>query len=139
MASIAGIAVLVVLIGGYIMYGSWLTKGIQPRQFDTHLAPDVLRGMFSDKVARSGWKIVDDGNPMVAQSSLATGMRQQISLKVERSDGGSSVHVGPQRWITKRGVPKKGHTIRMRLDSFVAAVQAQDPSIQPRLAALKSR
>lgn len=49
------------------------------------------------------------------------------------------VSVGPERWVTSWGVPKKGHTIRLRLDSLVAAVRAQDPSINVELASLRSR
>jgi len=86
--------------------------------------------LFTDRVARSGCKIVDDGNPLVAQSSLATGIRQQIGVQVAKAaNGETTVRVGPNRWVTKYGVPKKGHTIRLRLNSFVEAVRAQDPSI----------
>lgn len=136
---IIGIGPFIGFIAAYLYYGNWLTNAIKPRQFETRLTPDVLRDLFSQKVAGMGWKIVDDGNPMVAQSPLATGIRQQISLRLEKDGDVLSVSVGPERWVTKFGTPKKGHTIRMRLNGFVNAVAAQDPTVQPRMAELRGR
>lgn len=129
MGAVLGIAILVGLIAGYVAYGSWLTKGIKPRSFETSLDPDRVRSLFEQRVARAGWKIVDDGNPMVAQSSLITGIRQQIGLTTRTNNGRTKVLVGPERWVTKFGVPKKGHTIRMRMNSFVEAVRAHDAAV----------
>lgn len=130
MATASGILVLVALIGGWIAYTNWLTNGIKPRVFTTSVGPDELRRVFEDKVARAGWKLVDDGNPMIAQSSLITGIRQQIFLQLKSGENGSTrVRVGPNRWVTKWGVPKKAHTIRMRMNAFVSAVQGADPRI----------
>jgi hypothetical protein len=136
----AGILILVVVIGAYIAYGSWLTNGIKPRVFSTSVSADQIRRTFDQKVARAGWKIVDDSNPMVAQSPLATGVRQQITLELGLGDDGSMrVRIGPNRWVTKWGVPKKGHTIRMRMDSFVSAVQRHDPAIAVMRTELRGR
>lgn len=129
MGGVLAIGVLIALIAGYIAYGNWLEKGIRPRSFDTKVSSDRLRTIFEQQVARTGWKVVDDGNPMVAQSSLVTGMRQQISLTTRSKGDRTSVVVGPQRWVTKWGVPKKAHTLRMRLNSFVNAVRASDGSV----------
>ena len=140
MATALVIAAFVGLIAARIAYGNWLTKGIQPRGFETSTTPEHLRSLFIEKVGRAGWKIVDDGNPLVAQSSLATGIRQQIALTTQQQPNGKTyVKVGPQRWVTKWGVPKKGHTIRMRLDSFVGAVRAHDASIHVNVLELRSR
>lgn len=140
MGAVAGIAILVVLIGGRIAYGNWLTKGIRPRHFATRLPVHEVRRIFDEKVARTGWKVVDDGNPMIAQSSLITGIRQQISLETTTdSTGQTTVVVGPQRWVTKWGVPKKGHTIRMRVNAFVASAKGSDPGIEPVLMPLRGR
>lgn len=140
MGTVLGIAVLAAIIGGYIAYGSWLTSGIKPRTFDTSVPADRLRDLFVTKVARAGWKVVDDGNPMVAQSPLLTGIRQQIGLTVRsKGQGRASVVVGPQRWVTSWGVPKKGHTIRMRLNAFVDAVRAEDGAIHVRTSELHGR
>jgi hypothetical protein len=133
MGTAVGIAVIIGFIAAHVAYGNWLTKGIKPRSFDTSMSPEQLRAIFIDKVGRAGWKIVDDGNPIVAQSSLATGIRQQISLTTKHSNGRTVVRVGPQRWVTKWGVPKKAHTIRIRLNSFVEAVQAHDAAIDVRV------
>jgi hypothetical protein len=136
----AGILILVLVTGGYVAYGSWLTSGIRPRVFTTSLSAAQLRLTFGEKVARAGWKIVDDGNPMVAQSPLATGIRQQIALDLRAApDGSVHVRVGPRRWVSRYGVPKKGHTIRMRLDSFVNAVQRTDPAVAVTRVALRGR
>jgi hypothetical protein len=132
MESALGIGVLIAFAAAYFAYASWLTKGIRARQFTTRLSVEQLHSLFGEKVARAGWKVIDDGNPMIAQSSLATGIRQQIAMVVQRNqDGTCTVNVGPQRWVTKWGVPKKAHTIRLRLDSFVTAVKAVDASVAP--------
>jgi len=132
--------VLVALIGGWIAYTSWLTNGIKPRVFTTSVEPDRLRRVFEDKVARTGWKLVDDGNPMIAQSPLITGIRQQIFLQLENGPNGSTrVRVGPNRWVTNWGVPKKAHTIRMRMNAFVSAVQGADPSVAVTRTELRGR
>jgi hypothetical protein len=115
----------------WIAYGEWLKNGIKPREFTTTVPADRLRDLFTAKVGGTGWKIVDDGNPMVAQSPLTTGMRQQISMHMTSVDAGRvKVRVAPVRWVTKRGTPTKGHTIRMRLNSLVTAVQQLDGSAQ---------
>lgn len=129
------IIVLALVIIAWILYGNWLKKGISMRAFKSRLSPDQLRQLFEDKVCRSGWKIVDDGNPMVAQSSLVTGVRQQIGLRITEEEGLSTVLVGPERWISSWGVPKKGHTIRIRLNSFVESVRERDGSINVSLIA----
>jgi hypothetical protein len=140
MGAVVGIVILVALIVGYIAYGNWLENGIKPREFTTAMDAHRLRQAFLDKVARTGWKIVDDGNPMFAQSSLMTGIRQQIALEVGTGrDGKSRVRVGPNRWVTSWGVPKKGHTIRMRMDAFENAVRGADPSIAVTRTELRGR
>lgn len=139
MGTVLAIGALVLLVGCHLAYCNWLTNGIKPRTFRTRIPAGDLRQIFQEKVARAGWKIVDDGNPMVAQSSLATGVRQQISLDLVARDGHTVVQVGPQRWVTSWGVPKKGHTIRMRLASFVEAVRYRDRSIDVRVRELHGR
>jgi hypothetical protein len=140
MATALGIGVLVLFIGAYVAYGNWLTSGIKPRSFVTRVAPDHVRELFSRTVARTGWRVVDDGNPMLAQSSLVTGIRQQIGLNLRTTkDGRTSVLVGPHRWVTKRGVPKKAHTMRMRLNAFVDAIRAEDGAISVQTRELRGR
>lgn len=124
-----GVLILVVIIAVAFAYQSWLTKGIRKREIRTSLPPERVREIFDAKIARAGWKIIDDGNPRVAQSSLAAGIRQQISMRTEVSDGGTTVHVAPTRVVKKLlGQPTKAHTLRIRLNSFTAAVRSADPS-----------
>ena len=127
------IAVLIVLVVAYFAYTSWLSRGISTRTFRTVLSEADIRSLFRNRVAKTGWKIVDDGNPMVAQSSLMTGIRQEIGLQVQNEEDHRRVIVGPERWVTSWGVPKKGHTIRIRLNSFVEAVRQRDQSIDVQL------
>ena len=41
--------------------------------------------------------------------------------------------------VTSRGMPKKAHTIRMRLNAFVAAVRVEDASIDVQMQPLRGR
>jgi hypothetical protein len=123
---------LVVLIAVWFGYVSWLKHGVRPRVFHTRLPADQVRAVFVEKVARSGWQIVDDGNPLVAQSPLITGHRQQIGVSVRPSAGGTTVDIRPLRLRVKviSKVPTKGHTLRMRMNSFVHEVARRDPNLQ---------
>ncbi|MDQ1743353.1 MAG: hypothetical protein QOE23_1692 [Pseudonocardiales bacterium] len=75
---------------------------------------------------------MDTGNPVVAQSSLVAGTRQQIGLYTESTDGGTRVRLVALRFRRKvlTGTPTKGHTLRLRMNSFVDGVRQQDPSAQ---------
>lgn len=126
MNTVVAILFIAAFIAGYVMYANWLKKGIRSRTYVTKASPDDLRRIFAAKVASSGWKVVDDGNPVVAQSPLITGIRQQIAMHMQQDDGGIRVKIGPQRWVTKWGVPKKGHTIRFRLNGFESALRQLD-------------
>jgi hypothetical protein len=139
MATAAAIAIIVGIFVAYFKYAGWLTRGIKPRTFETKLDPHQVRSIFVDRVAHTGWKIVDDGNPLVAQSSLAAGIRQQIGLTIRTENGQTMVHVGPHRWVTKRGIPKKAHTLRIRMNSFVDSVRAHDANIVVTLQELRAR
>ena len=125
------VIIIVLLIAGYIGYTIWLKHGVRPRVFHTTLTVDQVRAVFLDKVVRAGWQLVDDGNPMVAQSSLVTGTRQQIGLTTASSGGGLRVDIRPLRMRVKvlTRVPTKGHTLRIRMNSFVSGVRALDPSV----------
>ncbi len=125
-----GILILVVPIVIWWKYTSWLQAGVQPRTMTSQLTPDELRDLFLGTVCTSGWKVVDDGNPMVAQSSLVTGMRQQLALQVTPSEDGTyEARIFPVRLVVKTlsRIPTKAHTLRMRMNRFVAAVRSADP------------
>lgn len=130
MGAAVGIIILIALIGGAVAYSNWLKRGVRARDLTTGLSTQQLRNLFTERVARAGWSIVDDGNPMVAQSSLATGVRQQIGLWIQPNGSGSHVRIAPMRLTRKAltGTPTKGHTLRIRMNSFVDAVRAHDPA-----------
>lgn len=69
-------------------YSKFLMSGMASRTIVTSASPAQVRDAFVRKVAGSTWKIVDDGNPMIAQNPLVTGIRQQIGLEV-RQEGGA--------------------------------------------------
>jgi hypothetical protein len=122
-----GILVLVAWIGGYFAYVSWLRKGLRTRTFESALPAEQLRLLFESKVASLGWKVVDHDNPMVAQSPLMAGVRQQIQLTMKRSNDRIQCEIKPVR-IAVKGLartPTKAHTVRMRLNAFEAAARSR--------------
>jgi hypothetical protein len=130
-----------VLIGGiaaWIWYQSWLRQGLKARRVLTMLPEDRVRLLFQDRVARLGWTIIDDDNPLVAQSPILAGRRQQIALMIHRRpEGHLALQVAPSRvWYKGLArVPYKAHTLRMRINSFVAAVATEDPVARVTVAA----
>ena len=110
-------------------YYGWLRRSVATRIIETSLSADELRRIFDQTVAKMGWKIVDTGNPRVAQSSLMAGMRQQISLTIKAADNGKQVAVVtvPRLVVKMLGrVPTKAHTLRIRMNAFTEAVKAAD-------------
>lgn len=130
MGSAVAVVILILLIMAAVGYSAWLKQGIRTRVLESSLSANQLREIFTGKVARAGWSIVDTGNPMVAQSSLIAGTRQQIGLYTESATGGTRVRLVALRFRRKvlTGTPTKGHTLRLRMNSFVDGVRQQDPS-----------
>ncbi len=123
------VLVIAGLVAARIAYGKMLEQGMRTRIVETSLSPDALSQIFVQKVVGSTWKLVDD-DPMVAQSPLISGIRQQIYLEiVSLPTGRTRAVVGVARWSMNRGIPAKAHTIRMRLDAFERAVRGQDPAV----------
>ncbi len=120
----AGIGILVAIIAVSIAYQEWLRRGVRPRDMRSNLTVDQVKAAFTAKVAGMGWKIIDDDNPMVAQSGLLAGRRQEISMRITPVEGGLAIHVWVSRLWTKglARVPYKAHTIRMRMNAFERAV-----------------
>lgn len=131
-----GILLLVAIIAAVLAYNNWLTRGIRPREFVSNYSADQLRHIFTDKVAGMGWKVVDHDNPMVAQSPLLAGRRQQITLKMTREGNAIRCRIAPTRVWTKGwgGVPYKAHTLRMRLNAFERAASNGTMHIATRIA-----
>lgn len=121
--AVLGVLFIAALIGLYIAYTNWLRRGIRPREFVSNHSAEQLRQLFTDKVAGMGWKVVDHDNPMVAQSPLLSGLRQQISLQMTREGNAIRCRIAPTRVWTKGWgqVPYKAHTLRMRLNAFERA------------------
>lgn len=123
------VIIVVVALAISIGYRFWVTSGVKPRVVQTSATDQQLANVFNEAVVGRTWKIVDDGNPMVAQSPLVTGVRQQIAMQIDPGSGPRTVTVQPIRVVTKiYGMPTKAHTLRMRLNSFTKRVQAVDPS-----------
>jgi hypothetical protein len=124
---LVGIIMLVALVAAVYAYNSFKYRGFRPRTVRTNLSVDQLRLIFEQTVSGKGWTIVDDGNPVVAQSGLLAGIRQQISLRAVPADTGSSAQIQVLRYSKKVfGGPTKAHTLRWRINAFLAAVQRAD-------------
>lgn len=143
MSNIVFYGLIILLLVGFWFYRDWLFDSIKNRNFTTSASPEQVRELFTERVAKTGWKVVDDGNPMIAQSSLAAGIRQQLRLITNTNGSGqTSVIVGPSRIVTKGlflRIPSKAHTLRIRMDSFVKGVRALDPAIDVTKTEVKSR
>jgi hypothetical protein len=133
MGALIGLLLLVALFGGVAWYQSWLSHGIRTRVLHSHLSEDHLRELFASKVASHGWHVEEPGNPLVAQSSLLAGIRQQVGLRfLPDGEAPTVVEVKPYRVVKKTfgfGAPTKAHTIRLRINAFIKAAQAADPQL----------
>jgi len=129
--AVAGIVIFILVVAGLFglvtLYSKFFLSGMATRVVTTGLPIEQIRNVFVQKVAGSTWKIVDDGTPMIAQSPLLTGIRQQIGLEVEQNGGRNMARVTVLRWTEKYGIPNKAYTLRMRLSSFVNEMQRLDP------------
>ena len=138
---VAGIVIFILVVAGLFglvtLYSKFFLSGMATRVVTTGLPIEQIRNVFVQKVAGSTWKIVDDGTPMIAQSPLLTGIRQQIGLEVEQNGGRNMARVTVLRWTEKYGIPNTAYTLRMRLGAFVNEVQRLDPGAQVTEVALK--
>lgn len=132
--TVGAIAFFAVLIFIISMYYRWIRKGLRPRTMTTSLTGDQLRTLFAQKVANLGWKVIDNDNPLIAQSPLIAGIRQQITCTMTKAGNGIRCDIRPTRVVKKWGNrPTKAHTLRMRLNAFENAVNsAPAPCIAPR-------
>lgn len=126
---VIGILLLAGIIAAAIAYNSFKYKGFRPRTVDTRLSAEQLQRIFCDTVSGRGWYVVDDGNPMVAQSSLLAGIRQQIALRTVPTATGTKAHISVLRYSKKvLGGPTKAYTLRWRMNAFLDAVSRADVS-----------
>jgi hypothetical protein len=118
---------LALAVAAYIGYNVFKNRGMRPRRVVTTLSARQLREIFRDTVGGAGWSIVDDGNPIIAQSSLLAGIRQQIALRIEERDGRTHANLAVIRYSKKvLGGATKAHTLRWRMSSFLTQVRAAD-------------
>jgi hypothetical protein len=125
---VVGVVLLIgVLIAASIAYDSFKRNGFRPRTVDTRLSIEELRDIFLTTVAGKGWSIVDDGNPMIAQSGLLAGIRQQIALDLEETEAGTRARIAVLRYSRKVfGGTTKAYTLRWRITAFLNEVQRAD-------------
>jgi hypothetical protein len=120
---------VVVVLAVAILLNTAARKGMRPRDVETTLSPDALRRIFASTVTGWGWRIVDDGNPIVAQSHIAFGIRQRIALATETTLGRTFARIEVVKydgqWI---GMPREPWTLRMRINTFLMAVRTKDPT-----------
>lgn len=124
-----GLFWLALIIGAIFGYQKLLVHGTRTRQVTTTLGRDQIRRIFATKVAVLGWRIVDDDEPMIAESTPWAGVQQQLALWVDDDESLRVATVGVVRY-SKRvfGGLTKAHTLRMRMNSFVSGVKEADPS-----------
>jgi hypothetical protein len=126
-SGLLGILLLAALVAAAVAYNNFKVRGFRQREVTTQLPPHTLAAIFEQKVCGMGWAMVDRGNPLVAQSSLLAGIRQQIALHV--TDHGS--HRVARIWVPRYsrkllGGATKAYTLRMRMSGFLSEVQRQD-------------
>jgi hypothetical protein len=127
--AVLGLVFLAALVAAYLAYNSYTLRGFRSRQITTGLQTEQLRGLFESTVAGKGWSIVDQGNPIIAQSALLAGLRQQIALQIDENSGHTVARIAVLRYSRKVfGGATKAHTLRWRMNSFIAAVQRLDAS-----------
>lgn len=129
LAALMGVAALALAIVGAVRRRA--RHSIAPRVLVTELAEPTVRALFKQRASRNGWLVVDDGSPMVAQSSVLQGGRDRIYLHTRSGEHGRlHVEVGPAQWEEKWGFPVRAHSISQRIESFLEAVTEKDPSVR---------
>ena len=128
-----------IFVAAYVAYLGFLRSGMRPRTVVTSLSETQITEVFVAKVAGMGWHTTDwcwdnpDGR-LVAESSLLSGIRQQIGLTIStdpRHPGKLVAKVMVKRYSKKLfGGPTKAHTLRMRLSGFASGIKRLDPGAQ---------
>ncbi len=112
----------------YAAFVYWKHQVVKPVALTSTSPPEVIRDVFARKVATTGWKIVDDGNPMIAQSPLLGGIRQQVALTLLPADGGVKVEYETIRYVRKAlsRTPTKAITLASRKGAFLKELKKVD-------------
>ena len=125
------VLILLSVVAVNLLYAEIAYRSLRSRDLDTALPPARLRELFAETVAGFGWRIVEDGDPYVAESGLLTLSYQRIGLTLEPLGGGrTEARVDVLRYSGQWLVPfpHRPHTIRWRINAFVRAVLAEDPT-----------
>ncbi|WP_125798768.1 hypothetical protein [Amycolatopsis sp. WAC 01416] len=123
----AGALIVVVIVVLYLGYTAFKRHGFRPRRVETTLSGQQLRQVFRRTVARRGWSIADDGNPMIAHSAALDAVRQRIALSVSETNGrtvGELAAILPGKKTL--GDTTKAYSLRWRMNSFIAQVRRLD-------------
>jgi hypothetical protein len=129
--SLIGVAICGVFILIGVSWIRWTERSISPRAFTTTLDPATLRTVFDQAVGSWGWRVVAGPEPTVARSTRM-GEKQEITLVVQPAGVLQHyVQITPTKVAYSFRSPVKPHTIRLRVDRYLAAVQRLDPNIQP--------
>lgn len=130
MENAQGLIVLALIIGLVVAYNDWKTRGIRPRRVSTQFDEQTLRDVFARTVATTGWQIIDDANPIVAQSTALAGIRQQIALQLNAGDDGrTEARIAVVRYSKKAlGGATQAYTLMWRIKAFMDEVQRLDTS-----------
>jgi hypothetical protein len=123
------ILLIAVIVAARVAYASFKLRGFRPREVYTTLSAAQLRWIFNNTVAGHGWSVVDDGNPVVAQSTLLAGIRQQIALQIDDTGNRTRARIAVLRYSKKVfGGATKAYTLRWRINAFINEVQRTDTS-----------
>jgi hypothetical protein len=127
--AVIGPLLMVVLLAGGIALWVHGVRGMRSRTIETALSPEEVRQLFRQAVVTWSWNVEDDGNPLVARSSLLTGLyRQRIALRVQPGEPTTAeVYVVTYDGQLLLPIPKRPHAVAWRIGSFVDAVRSADP------------
>jgi hypothetical protein len=121
-----GIVVLAAFVAAVVGYSRFTTTGLRQREVTTQLSPVELAAIFEQRVCGSGWGIVERGNPVVAQSGRASGIRQQVVLQWADEGGRRVATVWVPRYSRKLTGAPTAYGLRRRMGSFLAEVRRRD-------------
>jgi hypothetical protein len=130
-AAFAGL--LIVAAVGFVgwRWDRYTRRAILPWTFSTVLDEATLRGTFEQSAASWGWRTIDSRPGRTTIRSTSPGQKQEMTITIEaRGPGRNQVVVEATTVARTLGAPVKPHTIRVRMERFIAAASALDPSIR---------
>ncbi|USN97284.1 MAG: hypothetical protein H6799_02835 [Candidatus Nomurabacteria bacterium] len=129
---------VIFLIGLYFATTFWSLRRMRPIMAYTTLSRDRLKDIFRSSMTRWGWKVIDQSNPIIAQSSFLTG-RQGIAMTInEAPDGRLKIRIQPRNLKTNSIPDNFGYIPQFYSSTFTIATRIKflknkicnnDPSI----------